>query len=382
MQALRLARILFLRRANWFLLLVPFLAWSPLASAGPPKVCGNNPGLGNFDPASCPVLLDDGVGPDEVAGDGIYTVAVALSPTPLLEYKLLPSGAFDGTQLGQSGTCDLMGLPSNTFGNIQVPAPDTSRPVRFFYDSRVIADPTYSAPPANRSVGDDLMLRSPATVCPQWLAVGDFQGVPFDRTVGAVELLLQRPGVLVGRLTATKALASGWLWKVAQSGSAGQPARRYGPSGWASDPCNTDSAKVPSAVTPGDIVYFTWYSNVGRLQTVVVAPGADSADGGVHGGLPLCPPLDSPDLGATDLAAAAGDASTTGPGDAGGSPDPDSGVARPRPGIHCDCQLGGPTPKGGAKMPAGLGIGIVAAYLSSRRRRFGALNRARAKRLT
>jgi hypothetical protein len=307
------------------------------------------------------------VAPDELAGDGIYTVQVLLSPKPLLEYKLLPTGAFDGTQLSQTGTCDLSGLPTNTFANIQVPEPDTSRPVRFFYDSRTIADPTYAVPPANRSSGDELMLRSPASRCPRWLAIGEFQNVPFDRTIGAVELLLQRPGVLVGRLTATKALASGWRWKVAQSGAAGVPARRYGPSGWTSDPCDTDGAKVKSAVSPGDIVYFTWYSSVGRLQTVVLAPGADVEDGGVPGGLPLCPPPTEPaDLGtASDLALPPGDASA--PGDAGGSPD--GGVARPRPGIHCDCQLGQGAVASGTALPGGLGIGMAVAYLASRRKR-------------
>jgi len=346
------------------------------AQAATPKVCGNDAMLGNFDPASCPALRDDGVAPDEAAGDGIYTVEVTLSAKPLLEYKLLPSGAFDGSQLGQLGTCDVQGMRTNTYGNIQVPAPDTSRPVRFFYDSRALADPTYAAPPGNRSVGDDLMLRSPAARCPQWLAVGDFQGVPFDRTVGAVELTLQRPGVLVGRLTAAKALASGWRWRLVQGGAGLVGARQYGPSGWADDPCDADNVQVASAVRPGDIVYFTWYSATGRLRTVVVAPGDDTADGGVPGGLPLCPPVDNDpaDLGeAADLAAPPGDGSS--PLTDGGAQPGDAGPAPPRPGIHCDCHLGpaGPTdPAGGSAGtgPAAASLGLAAAYLVARARRF------------
>jgi hypothetical protein len=335
-----------------------------------PKVCGNDPALGSFVPGSCPTLKDDGVAPDEAAGDGIYTVQVTLSPTAQLEYKILPNGVFDGTLLGQTGTCDIAGGNTNTFSNILVPAPDTSRPVRFFYDSRTIGDPTYAAPVGNRSGGEDLMLRSPAARCPQWLAVGDFQSVPFDRTVGAVQLLLQRPGVLIGRLTATKMLASGWQWKVVQAGT---PSRRYGPGGWADDPCDPDSVKVNSAVKPGDIVYFTWHSYYGRLQTVVLAPGADVADGGVMGGLTLCPtPADPGDLGTgADLAATApADGATT-------SPDGDSGDGggRPLPGIHCNCQLGG---AGGQLPPLGVGVSFVmaAAYLVAGARR-GAHRRMR-----
>lgn len=313
------------------------------ARAATPKVCGNDAALGSFDPASCPVLKDDGIAPDEAAGDGIYTVEVVLAPKPLLEYKLLPSGTFDGTQLGQSGTCDVTGSRGNTYGNIQVPEPDTSRPVRFFYDSRTLSDPSYASPPGNRSGGDDLMQRSPAASCPQWLAVGDFQNVPFDRAVGAVELTLQRPGVLAGRLTATRALASGWRWKIVE-GRAAAGFRKYGPSGWADDPCDTDNVSVASPVRPGDIVYFTWYSASGRLRTAVVAPG-EEADGGVYGGLPLCPPASPVDLGdAADLAAAAPADGSAAPSDAAGIDVGDGGPARPRPGIHCDCQLGGSAP--------------------------------------
>lgn len=343
-----------------------------VAHAATPKVCGNDAMLGNFDPASCPVLHDDGVAPDEAAGDGIYSVEVKLSSKPLLEYKLLPSGAFDGTQLGQLGTCDVQGMRTNTFGNIQVPEPDTSRPVRFFYDSRAPADATYAAPPSNRSVGDDLMLRSPAARCPQWLAVGDFQSVPFDRTIGTVELTLQTPGVLVGRLTAAKALASGWRWRVVQGSPGPSGARQYGPSGWADDPCDADNVQVASAVRPGDIVYFTWNSATGRLRTVVVAPGADPPDAGAHSGVPLCPPVDPdpPDLGeAADLAAPLVDLSSGPAGDAAG----DGGPGRPRPGIHCDCQLAGGGRRGERPAPAPLaiGLGLAAACLFRRARRPG-----------
>jgi MYXO-CTERM domain-containing protein len=303
-----------------------------------------------------------------VARDGIYSVEVSLGNTALLEYKILPTGAYDGSQLGQTGTCDVSGGNGNTFGNIQVPAPDTSRPVRFYYDSRSLSDPSYAAPPNNRSGGDDLMQRSPAASCPRWLAVGDFQTAPFDRTVGAIELTLQQPGVLMGRLVAAKALSSGWRWKIAEDAAAGH-ARRYGPSGWAHEPCDTDNVTVGSAVSPGDIVYFTWYSAGGRLQTQVRRPGDDLPDGGVHGGLPLCPPPAAGDMSAS------GDMSSGPPsddgGNGGGSNDGGGGDGggRPLPGIHCNCQLGGPGHSGRA--PTSLpGVAAAAlAYLGVRARR-------------
>lgn len=366
MKALRLASFF----ASGFAL---GLGLSATAQAAPPKVCGNDAALGNFDPMSCPTLRDDGVAPDEAAGDGIYTVEVTLGPKPLLEYKLLPTGAFDGTQLGQLGTCDVKGGHDNTYNNIQIPTPDTSRPVRFFFDSRTLTDPTYAAPPGNRSAGDDLMPRSPSTSCPTWLAVGDFQNVPFDRTIGAVELTLQRPGVLVGRLTAAKALASGWRWKIVQGGTAAG-FRKYGPSGWADDPCDTDNVVVSGAVRAGDIVYFTWHSAGGRLRTQVFAPIDDPPDGGVHGGLPLCPPpADPPDLGeAADLAISSqNDDGSTGPADAAGGAG-DGGPGRPLPGIHCNCELGRSAYDPTTSPPPGplMGLAVIAGvYLVVLRRR-------------
>ena len=60
------------------------------AHADPPKVCGNDAMLGNFDPTSCPVLRDDGVAPDQAAGDGVYNVEVTLGKKPLLRDQILP----------------------------------------------------------------------------------------------------------------------------------------------------------------------------------------------------------------------------------------------------------------------------------------------------
>jgi hypothetical protein len=200
--------------------------------------------------------------------------------------------------------------------------------------------------------------------------VGDFQNAPFDRTVGVVELTLQRPGVLMGRLTAAKALPSGWQWKILEGAPAGT-ARRYGPSGWADEPCDTDNVSVASAVNPGDIVYFTWYSAGGRLQTTVYNPADDPPDGGVHGGLPLCPlPAGSTDMGsAGDLGSGPNDAGSPPAGDGGGLLG--DGGSHALPGIHCNCELGGGRrSQGGASIPQTLlAACLAAACLAARRRR-------------
>src|SRR5688572_25413882 len=118
----------------WPALVAVFVAW-PLLCAAEPKVCGNQPALGGFAEASCPALKDDGVAPDEVKGDGVFTVEVTLQPTELLEYKVLPSGTYGPDQIQQRGDCDPQGGHTNSFSNIQVVKPDVARPARFSYDS-------------------------------------------------------------------------------------------------------------------------------------------------------------------------------------------------------------------------------------------------------
>jgi hypothetical protein len=310
----------------------------------------------------CPELKDDGMPPDEAAGDGIYSVEVRLvapvaSP---LEYKLLPSGTFDGTELGSyrgsagTDTCGLGGTGTNSFKNVQIPSPEDGRPVRFYYDSRALSDPSHARPPGDRSFGDDLMVRSPSTTCPAFVVVGDFQSVPFDRAVGAVALTQQRPGVLVGRWLATQALASGWKWQVQERAPLG---RRFGPGGWSYDPCTGDRVTVPSAVRVGDTVTFTFYASLGRLQTTVQAGGP--SDLGAPGGPQCPPPGDMAQGGGADLAGAPSDGSSgdaaTAAGDGG-----DGGAGRPLPGIHCDCRLAG---RGAAAGSPQGGQGAIAAGL-------------------
>lgn len=305
-----------------------------------PKVCGNQAALGDFTLGRCPELRDDGMPPDVAAGDGIYSLAVTLTPTSLLKYKLLPSGAWDGSELGLTTECSAAGDRTNGTRDVQIADPDTSQPVRFYLDTRELSgDPSYARPPRGKSFGDDLMVRTPGARCPTWQVIGDFQNVPFDKTVGAVTLGLDRPGVLVGRVVATKNLAAGWQWKVVDKDAA--PGRRFGPGGWAYEPCDADNVSVPSSVRPGDILYFTFYASLGRLQTRVVTsePDAGTATGG-----PLCPtpPPDLASSPAGDLAGPAetGDLAGGPPGDGGGSADLGPwGPLGPRPGIHCDCSL-------------------------------------------
>lgn len=300
--------------------------------AAQPKLCGNQAALGNWSLASCPTLRDDD-------GDGIYSVTLSLGDTALLEYKLLPTGMWDGNEVRAQGTCPADGgSKRNDTQNIQISQPDTRSAVTFYYDGRSLTDPSYSPVTGNRSAGDTLMLRAPAAECPRWLAVGDFQNLYGDNG-SAATLLPLRPGVWVGRVTASKSLAAGWRWKVLE-GSA-PVAREYGPTGWAYAPCEAAFASVSSPVSVGDSVYFLLHERGGRLQTLVSSSPLDgfSPDGSAE-----CEPR--PDLGgeARDLSSASPADAATGPSPADGATD---GGAPRRPGIHCDCQIGTAAGHGG-----------------------------------
>lgn len=330
--------------------------------AGPalaqPKICGNQSALGGWNLDQCPQLKDDGVGVDESAGDGIYSLELSLDPTALLEYKILPQGVW-AVALGQQGSCDGAGNPTgNDTGNLRIIRPDVSRPVRFYLDTRTLADPSDASPPGNRSFGDTLMTRSPDGACPRWFAVGDFQNL-VGVNATAVELQVLRPGVFVGRHTASKALAAGWKWKMMEQ--AATAPRELGPSGFAYAPCSTPSAQVSSSVMPGDSVYFVIDTRTGRMRTVV---SSSPLDGFSSDGTPLCPPvidMASPirDLATPIDASASADFSAT-----DGPLSTDGGPSRPLPGIHCDCQLG----RGRSDRPPAALL-VLSFFLMLRRRR-------------
>lgn len=324
-------------------ILVTFLLFTLVGvgqAAGQPRVCGNQAALGTWTLASCPTLKDDGNSPDEAAGDGIYTAAVQLTATDLLEYKILPTGMWDGaTELKQVGTCPADGSSkTNDTQNIQVLSPDVRKPTLFFYDSRTLPDPPFSPTPNNRSGGDSAMLDAPVGSCPTWLAVGDFQNL-YGPNSSAVKLAELRPGVLVGRFTAAKALAAGWRWKVMQQ-TAGT-VRESGPTGWAYAPCTAAFATVSTAAAVGDSVYLLFYAWSGRFQAVV---SATLLDGFAPGGTPVCEPPPDMAVPVTDLSPMSPDLATAPAPDLQSPPSADAGsdggAAPKRPGIHCDCQLG------------------------------------------
>jgi hypothetical protein len=300
-----------------------------------PKICGNQSALGSWNLGECPQLKDDGAGADESAGDGIYSLELSLDPTALLEYKILPQGTWVGA-LGQQGSCDHVGNPTgNDTANVRIAWPLVSSAARFYLDTRTLSDPSDLTPPGNRSIGDSLMFRSPQGDCPRWFVVGDFQSIVGVNGT-AVELAVLRPGVLVGRHTASKLLPVGWKWKVMEQASVG--ARELGPSGWAYAPCSTPSAAVSTAVMPGSSIYFVIDTRSGRLRTVV---SDTPLDGFVADGTLLCPKVVDMASPAPDLASKS-DASTAADLRDGELADAAfDGPTRPLPGIHCDCQLGG-----------------------------------------
>ena len=334
---------------------IGLVLWSSEALSQP-KICGNQAALGSWSLDSCPQLRDDGVGADEAAGDGIYSLELTLDKTPLLEYKLLPIGTW-ATALGQQGTCDHSGNPTgNDTSNLRIVRPDVGRPVRFYLDTRTLTDPSYASPPGNRSFGDTLMLRSPEGECPRWFVVGDFQNlVGVNGT--AVELQVLRPGVLVGKHVASKSLSMGWKWKVMEQSAVG--ARELGPSGYAYAPCTTPSVSASAAVSPGDSVYFVVDMRTGRLRTVV---SGSPLDGFSSDGTSLCPPV-------VDMASPSFDLAAVSDGGSGSVVDlrsdstSDGGPGKPLPGIHCDCQLAGTS----ASPPPAVSWSLLPLWVLARR---------------
>lgn len=305
------------------------LAWLPGAGAvawAEPKVCGNQPVLGDFDAAKCLPMRDDGAEPDEVKGDGVYTAWETLAPTTLLRYKILPSGAYDGTEIRQVGPCGPGGESESPFQDILVPAPDVGAKVRFYYDSRPLLTGGYAPAPGNRSGGDSAMIAAPSGRPPSFIAVGDFQDVRFDPASG-VDLKPMATGVLAASFTLPRGLAAGWQWKVFEKGRRYDEigARKFGPDGWSyTTKCDSANVTVDAAVPPGGNVQFVFHAHVGRLQTLISGgfldsdPGARDLRQGEGGGADLRQPGGGgEDLGAADMA----------PGDL--------------PGIHCKCQLAG-----------------------------------------
>lgn len=331
------------------------------AALAQPKVCGNQAALGDWTLGSCPQLKDDGVAPDEAAGDGIYTAGLQLQSTALLEYKLLPTGMWDGSEIRQTGTCpfDGGGKANDTY-NIQVSRPDVSKPTLFFFDSRVLSDSSYSPAPANRSGGDSVMTQAPAGTCPSFVAVGDFQNLVGPNATAA-RLSLQGRGVLVGRVTAAKALVTGWRWKVVQDSPG--VAREYGPTGWAYAPCSAAYATVSSSVAVGDSIYFLFHVNSGRLQTLV---SGSPLDGFAPDGAVTCMP--APDMTSPPFDMATSDLLPTPPPDPFIDANADMGGMPKRPGIHCDCHMGAASATGNG-LSGGASLLLAGLMLALARRR-------------
>lgn len=317
-------------RCGLLLLFLPGLARAA------PRVCGDQKALGSFTPDRCPLLLDDGKPPDEVAGDGVFTAGVKLDPAPYLKYKILPSGNFGADEVRMTGPCSPPppgGPPDNPTSDLVVPSPDTGPPALFYYDMN------------HKSGGDSLMAHSPREAPPRWVAVGSFQDPPgFQPVQGAVDLAAQDACVFAGATRAQRDLPSGWQWKVLEKKGSYDGARKFGANGWSASPCDSDNQRVPDAAAAGSTLRFTFDACRGTLKTEVLAGSAD---------------LRRPGGGAEDLGAA-GDMTEGPPG---------------LPGIHCSCRLGA-----GARPASAAGAGGAALLLRLcllRRRRARAPARAR-----
>ncbi|MCS6914936.1 MAG: hypothetical protein RMK29_11360 [Myxococcales bacterium] len=306
-------------------------ALEPTAAWAQVRVCGNQAALGDFRPELCPVMRDDGVPPDEVMGDGVFTLEVRLQPTELLKYKILPSGRYGPDEVRQVGDCGLDGRRDNPTGDLLVPRPDVSMPVRFFYDSR------------SRTAGDTLMTVSPPGTA--WVAVGGFQERPFDPVQGALDLRPTPDGTLVGSTVVTRDLPPGWPWKVLEKKGTYDGARKYGTDGWSVTPCDSQNVLQTPPVPAGSRLELHFVARLGRLDTKVLP--AVGTDGG-----------DTADLRPGD-----------GPGDgpSGGQDGAAADLLDPAalPGIRCGCRIGGVPSSPPSLLYLGAGAGLL---LRQRRR--------------
>ena len=201
----------------------------PGRSLGQPKICGNQPALGNWSLASCPVLRDDD-------GDGIYSVTLSLSDSALLEYKG-PAQRYVGRQRG-AGPGHLPGRRGsrrNDTQNIQIVQPDTRGPATFYFDPR--SDRPQLCNGQRQPLGGGLAdAARPGDGLPRAGWSSETSRIYTAITARRRRFCRCARG-LGARITAAKALSTGWRWKVMEGRppSPASTARVAGPTplrGW------------------------------------------------------------------------------------------------------------------------------------------------------
>lgn len=238
------------------------LALTLSASMGAWYVTGNTAEIGNWNPVDGTELFDDGVAPDEVAGDAIFTAAVTFTDadTVDVEYKISDAGEnWYGAADGNNMQLDISTSPETAI--IYLDLNDRS------------GDGWH--PQAGWSLSDDHVVDH------TWVAVGDFQteaGEVGDWVPTSVITEMHDDG-LNGDLVAGDGIHSfeftpdvdlvEKIWKVVRQGE-WSGSIKFGANGWSFDP--GDSWNLTLNANAGNPVLFEFWAKYGWLRATVAGP--------------------------------------------------------------------------------------------------------------
>jgi len=226
-------------------------------------------------------MLDDGVAPDAVAGDGIYTKSLTISnPSPgtafTQEYKILTEGVFASGELGLfvSG-----GNPVNF--RLWFPSTVTDQNVVFTYDSRDMSAAGWA--PGSGFADDWTMGFDHDGSARSWVAVGSFQAalgdtdwnpastvtVMHDDGAGGDEVA--GDGIYTYRFTVPATLTD-VEWKVVNQQADFTDSTKLVPEGWNIDGLVADRPGWFFTARAGQTVTMEFDSLGGRMRARVEGP--------------------------------------------------------------------------------------------------------------
>jgi len=233
------------------------------ASLGAWYVTGSTDELGNWVPQDGAAMADDGLAPDESAGDNIFSALVNFADpdSGLIDYKIADGDStWYGDANGQNMQLDLGG------------APDI---VVFYLDLNDRSDEGWH-PQGGWSLSDDDLANSHT-----WVAVGSFQDeageagewIPTSTVTAMHDDGLDGDAVAGDGVHTFQFVAPsdmlGDLWKVVRQGD-WSGSIKFGPNGWSFDP--GDSWNLTLNVMAGNTVVMEFDAKHGWMRQRVVGP--------------------------------------------------------------------------------------------------------------
>lgn len=269
-------------RIRSVLLVLVFVLIAVPGMAQVPHVTGDFNGWSDQAGGSPLPMLDDGVAPDQAAGDGIYTRTVAIgNPSPgtafTQDYKILTEGVFGS---GELGVFVQGGNPVN-FG-LWFPGTVTGQDVVFTYDSRNLLVAGWSP---GTGFSDDWTIGfnhdGSARV---WVATGSFQaalGDTGDWNPASTITVMHDDGqdgdlaagdhVYTFRFTVPQAL-TGAEWKVVNQQADFTDSTKLCPEGWNIDGIAADRPGWFFSAKTGQTVALEFDARGGRMRARVEGP--------------------------------------------------------------------------------------------------------------